>query len=93
MKYRKGIFDRIDYVASWSEAPLPGRTILEVFGDRRILIEHHSGVTEYTGTQIRIKVSYGYLCISGSGLNLSKMSAEQLVIAGSISAVTLIRER
>ena len=93
MKRGKGILDRLNYADAWSEAPLGEQTLLELLDDRRILIEHHDGVTEYTCTQIRVKVAYGCLCISGTGLKLSKMSAEQLVITGCISAVTLIKER
>ncbi len=93
MRQRKGIIDRFTGVTAWSGAPLPGQTLLELLGDQRILVEHHSGVTAYSRTQIRVKVGYGCLCISGTGLSLSKMSAEQLVITGCISTIALIREQ
>lgn len=93
MKHGKGILDRLTYATELTEAPMPGQTLLELLDDRRILIEHHSGVTEYTSQKIQVKVRYGYLCILGTGLCLSKMSSEQLVISGCISSVTVLRGR
>lgn len=93
MKRGKGMLDRITQATELSDALLPGQTLLELLGDRRVLIEHHSGVTEYTSRKIQVKVKYGYLCICGSELTLSKMSSDQLVIAGCISSVSVIRGR
>ena len=73
-----------------SEA-LPGLPILEIAGDRRVLIEHHSGVLEYGPEQIRIRVAYGTVCVVGCGLELVRMSHKQLVIAGRIDSVCLQR--
>lgn len=93
MKRGKGILDRLTYVTELAEAPLPGQTLLELLDDRRILIEHHNGVTAYTAQKIQVKVHFGFLCISGSGLSLSKMSADQLVISGCITSITVFRGR
>ena len=73
-----------------SEA-IPGLPILEIAGDRRVLIEHHSGVLEYRPEQIRIRVAYGTVCVTGCGLELMRMSHRQLLIAGRIDAVCLHR--
>ena len=89
----KGMLDRLADVTAWSETPLPGQTLLELLDDRRILIEHHSGVTEYTQEKIQVRVDYGSLCIAGTELRLTKMSPDQLVINGRIISVTLTRER
>ena len=72
---------------------LPGMTIAELAGDRRVLIEGHRGVTEYCRERVTVKVGYGWLCITGCGLELRQMSKQQLVISGRIDAITLRRKR
>jgi sporulation protein YqfC len=72
---------------------LPGQPLVELFSDRRVLIEHHGGVTEYGREKIQVKVRYGYVCICGGCLELARMTAEQLVITGRIDSVSLIRRR
>lgn len=93
MKGEKGMLARFAEAASSMGAPLVGQTIVELLDNRRILIEHHSGVREYNDNHIQVRVSYGLLYISGDNLRLSKMSTEQLVITGCISSVTLTKER
>ena len=73
--------------------PLPGVPVVELAGDRRVLIERHGGVTEYSGERICVKVRYGLVCICGCGLELACMTREQLVVTGRIDAVQLQRRR
>lgn len=73
-----------------SEA-LPGLPILEIAGDRRVLIERHKGVLEYGPERIRVRVSYGTVCITGCGMELVRMGHQQLVIAGRVDSVCLQR--
>ena len=70
---------------------LPGMSIAELAGDRRILVEGHRGVTEYTPCRVTVKVTFGELSVSGSGLELRQMSRQQLVISGRINALELRR--
>lgn len=70
---------------------LPSQTILEVYGDDRVLIENHQGVTEYSDQQIGVRVHYGSVSVSGSGLHLCRITGCQLVIAGRIDEVKLVR--
>jgi sporulation protein YqfC len=72
---------------------LPGQPLVEIFGERRVLIEHHNGVIEYGKEKIQVKMRYGCLCISGDGLELSKMNVDQLIICGRIDSVSIIRRR
>lgn len=76
---------------SIQDEALPGQTVVELLGDRRILIEHHRGVTEYGTERIQIRVRYGVLCVNGEGLELCRMSGNQLVITGRVNAITLFR--
>lgn len=76
---------------SLSDEALPAQTVVEVLGDQRVLIEHHHGITEYSRQRIQARVKYGILCICGSGLELCKMTGNQLVILGRIDSLTLFR--
>lgn len=71
---------------------LPGMTVAELAGDRRVLIEGHRGVTEYYRDRVTVKVGYGWLRVSGYGLELRQMSKERLVIAGRIDGIELRRK-
>lgn len=88
-----GWAERIAGAADLQEEAIPGQTVVELFGDRRVLIEHHHGVTEYGTQRILIRVRYGSLCICGSQLELARMRSDQLVVTGCIDSVTLIRRR
>lgn len=69
----------------------PGQPIIEVAGERRVLIERHRGVVQYGSDQICVKVKYGLIRIQGSCLEIVRMTREQLVISGRIDAVILCR--
>ena len=81
------ILQRLADGADLSAEPLPGQPIVEIAGDRRVLIENHFGVKEYSREKIGVKVKYGLGC----NLELIRMTKEQLIISGRIDAVTLIR--
>ena len=83
--------ERLTDSADLSGSPLPGKPIVELAGERRVLIEHHRGVTQYTREQICVKVKYGHVRIDGCGLELSRMSKEQLIISGRIDSIVLLR--
>lgn len=85
------LIDRLTEEAELTEQPLPGQPIVEIAGDRRVLIENHFGVKEYGTQRITVKVKYGCVCICGCGLELMRMTKEQLVICGRIDCVTVQR--
>ena len=85
------LLQRITDSADLSCEPVPGMPILELAGDNRILIEHHRGIREYTVSRIRVCVSYGMVCVSGSSLELLQMTREKLIISGKIDCITIIR--
>ncbi len=89
----KGRFflERLAEDADLSMEPMPGQPIVEIAGDSRVLIENHFGVKGYSREKILIKVKYGTLCVCGCGLELLRMTREQLVVRGRIDAVTLQR--
>lgn len=93
MKRRRNILEAMAVSVELPTEPIPGLPLVELAGERRVLIENHRGVMQYTDHEIRVKVSYGHICVSGSGLTLARMTKEQLVITGRINAVSLNRGR
>lgn len=91
MKERRRILDHLSEAADLQDEAIPGLPLIEIMGDRRVLIEHHCGVTEYGCEQISVKVKQGSVCIYGSKLELALMTKEQLIICGFIEGVKLIR--
>lgn len=70
---------------------VPLLPILELCGDRRILIENHRGVSVYEPECIQIHVSFGELAIDGDRLQICRMQNHQLVIRGRIDAIRVLR--
>lgn len=79
--------DRLDL----PEESMPRETLVEVTGHRRVLIEHHRGVTEYGCQMIRVKVKFGYIQVWGEGLQITRMTRDQLIISGRISGIRFER--
>ena len=75
-----------------TEAPLR-MPLIELAGYRRILIENHKGVVQYSETCIQIKVCYGRICVQGNGLSLTHMTRSQLVITGCVDSIGISREK
>lgn len=72
------------------ENVLPVRPIVELAGQRRLLIENHQGVLSYAPNEIKIKVSYGCVIITGASLQLMEMSRVKLAICGRIDCLQLL---
>ena len=49
---------------------LPGQPIVEIAGERRVLIENHKGVSSYGNDRILVKVPFGTIVICGCGLQM-----------------------
>lgn len=93
MKQRRGWIERLAESTDLQGEAFPGQPLLELYGERRVLIEHHNGVTEYGRERIRVRVKYGDLCVCGGCLELARMTAQQLVITGRIDSITLVRRK
>ncbi len=91
MKKDKGFLERLTEGTELLSEPLPGQPIVEIAGDRRVVIENHGGVTQYSREKIGVKVKFGTVCVCGCGLELVRMSRDQLIIVGRIDSVHLIR--
>lgn len=93
MERTKHWVQRIADSADLAAESLPGVPVVELAGERRVLIERHCGVTEYSREEICVKVSYGHICVCGCGLELTQMTREQLVISGRIDCIRLVRRK
>lgn len=79
--------DRLDL----PDEALPAHALVEIIDDSRVLIEHHRGVTQYGREQICVKVKKGFVCVTGTCLELKRMTKTQLIITGRIGCVRLER--
>ena len=77
----------------WQPDPdvFPVHPIVELAGCNRVLIENHLGVTQYSTSQIGIKMKYGQLTVCGSRLMLEHMTRVRLLIIGQIDSLTVER--
>lgn len=91
MAQKRSFVERLTMAADLPDEPLPGLPLIEVAGDRRVLIEHHCGVTEYGTQVIRVKVKFGEICVEGAELSLARMTKGQLIISGTIHCIHLLR--
>ena len=92
MRQGEKILDTLADIAGIESIPLPGRLLVEINDQKRVLIENHLGVIAYCCHKVIVKVHCGFMCIYGDDLYIHKMSREQLVITGRIDAVNF-RER
>ncbi len=87
----KHFMERIAEAADLHDEPIPGLPLVEIAGDRRVLVEHHCGVTQYGRCRISIRVKFGSVVIVGTGLELTRMTGQQLIVNGKIDCVQLER--
>ena len=88
----KGNFwNKLSLAADLPDEPIPGRPLVEIVDNTRVLIENHNGVNEYGQNLIRIKVKFGSICVCGCHLELARMNKGQLIISGNIESVQLCR--
>ena len=87
----RNYFEQMIARTDLSPEALPGQSIVEIAGDKRVLIECHRGILAYNRELIQVSVGYGSLCIRGCGLEIIHMTREKLIISGRIDSVQLQR--
>ena len=85
-------------IVDWLSGEITMRTdtpshlpLVEICGDKRVLIEHHRGILQYGQEKICVQVAFGQIAICGTHLKMVKMTNSQLVIFGCIEDIKLIR--
>lgn len=68
---------------------LKPRTLAEIYGRDRLLVEQHRGIVSYGTECIRIAATFGELVVEGSELRLCCMSRSQLVIRGRLESLRM----
>lgn len=91
MRNSGGILGKLSWAADLPDEPIPGRPLVEIIDNCRVLIENHNGVNEYGCNLIRVKVKFGSICVCGSNLELARMTKGQLIISGIIESIQLCR--
>lgn len=76
---------------SWKEhLPEKPRTLTELYGCERLLVEQHRGIVGYGSDCIRIGTTFGILEVCGQQLRLCCMSPTQVVIRGRIAGIRIL---
>lgn len=91
MGRKERLWERLTDAAELSQETMPGETVVELLGTRRVLIENHLGVSGYCEERVIVHVKFGWVCVSGRDLELLHMTKDQLVIRGQIQGVSLQR--
>ena len=89
MKRENHFLKSVSDVMHMANSTLNKKPLIEICGQKRILLENHQGIVSYNHNEIQVKVCYGMICISGANLKLSGMSQDKLVINGEILKVQL----
>lgn len=73
---------------TWTEArgALPRATL---DGSRRALIENHRGIIEFSCERIRLASALGEITVVGTGLCLSQVRKDCLIILGRIDSIIM----
>lgn len=58
-------------------------------GSRRILIENHTGIQDFTDEEVRLSTAAGPLCVRGRELTLCEVRQNALIVHGCIRQVDL----
>jgi sporulation protein YqfC len=74
-----------------SDECIPGKPVVELLGDCRLLIENHLGIVEYHCDRISVRVCYGMVVVKGRNLKLRQMSGGKLLIVGEIDCIGVKR--
>jgi sporulation protein YqfC len=89
MKRDKGFLSGITQATNLETEPLPRIPLVEIYDQKRVIIENHRGVAGYGGCEVRVNMRYGVLTVCGENLQLARMNKDQLVITGKICGVQL----
>lgn len=91
MERIKSIGNKLAVSSSLPSESLPGKPVVEVLGCRRVLVENHKGIAEYSDCRIVVNVCFGQISITGEKLELTEMTKVSLLVTGSIACVHFSR--
>lgn len=93
--YGQGVVDlrrkKLDLDSAAEKLTLPGEALgallVTVIGRRRILIENHLGIEQYSEEYIRLGDRAGALCVFGSRLKIRVLGKSKLALEGEIRSL------
>lgn len=86
---RRSIIGRLAAATDLEDESVPGLPIIEIAGNRRVLIEYHKGICQYTAQAVCVKVTFGCIHVLGENLEIGRMTRNQLVVTGCIHQIEL----
>ena len=87
MKKIKGLCEDLAERLELPEEALSGAVRLTAVGDKRLLIENHSGLLAYGSELIRVGSGRGQIVLCGSELSLRAMNRTELLVIGRLQSL------
>ena len=70
-----------------------GRAVrVTAVGSRRVLVENHTGIRDFSGEAVALSTASGALVVRGVGLTLCEVRPNALIVRGAIRAIELPQE-
>ncbi|NLJ84741.1 MAG: sporulation protein YqfC [Halanaerobiaceae bacterium] len=62
--------------------------LLMLVADNKLYLENHKGISYFQSEEIKIKIKYGFIIITGRNLSISEINRESLAVSGKILSIT-----
>lgn len=86
---KKSLLERAAYNLDLPPQALSSLPCVQLIGDSELRLTNHKGILSYSDTEIHISGSALLLKVTGTQLELRTMTAQELLITGVISAISL----
>ena len=87
MRTIKGLCGDLAERLQLPEEAISGAVKLTAVGDRRLLIEQHKGLLEYSGETIRVSTGRGQIVLHGANLEMDAMNQTELLVCGRLQSL------
>ncbi|MBR3292821.1 MAG: YabP/YqfC family sporulation protein [Oscillospiraceae bacterium] len=87
MRTIKGLCEDLAERLQLPEEAISGAVKLTAVGDRRLLIEQHKGLLEYSGETIRVSTGRGQIVLHGANLEMDAMNQTELLVCGRLQSL------
>ena len=86
---RNGLSNRLACRMDLQTELQPLQSLVEIYGNERVLIENYRGICEYINERITVAAKSGRICVCGRKLRIALMTKDRLVIQGHINSVAV----
>lgn len=90
---RKNLMQNAVIRANLPGEKIPGTSLVELFGNNRVLIENHCGIVGYSDRKVCVRCVWGEINVEGIDLRIACMTKQQLIILGAITSIYLDKRR